>query len=700
MSNNTNMKLRFNIITTITYIIGIILIIQLFNLQIVKGEQYTKQSNTRLTREARLEAARGEFLSRTGDPLIVSNTQVDLEIYKTKISEDELNEAILNIVKVLEKYNVNYIDKFPINIETKEFKITGNELNEFLSRYKLNQNSSVDDVMTYFKEMYSIKKEDINEIRKIIAIRYAITIEQYSSTKSIKIAENIPSEAVAIFSEQGDKFPGINLPTKSQREYPQGTLASHILGYVGNITEEEYDKNKEKYESTDMIGKTGVEYAFEDFVKGKDGIKQIDMDIEGAITNEYIQEEAIAGADVILTIDANLQKITEDALAKNIQKIANGDFGTAYKTNSGAAVVMKVDTGEILAMASYPNYDPSQFIGGISIRNWNSYVNDKSKPLMNKATQLSYSPGSIFKMITGIAALETGNVTVGEKFYDTGIYTKYPATPMKCWYYSDYHVGHGWVNVTQAIEKSCNYYFYEASDRMGIDNLVKYAQYFGLGYKTGVELPDETSGVLASKETKAKLHPEDSNWNPGNTLNSAIGQGDNEFSPLQMTRYISMLANGGKDIDVTLVNSIIKPDGRKYSKEEIDAAINTKLGLTQINKEKLNIKPENVQPVLDGMKSVTGDSGGTAYGRFKDFDIAVGGKTGSAEAPNNKVHGWFAGFAPFDNPEIAVVVMVDNGGHGNYTAEAVVDIMEEYFGMNVKNVEEDITALPYTESFN
>ena len=673
---------------------------QLFNLQIVKGEEYIKQSNTRLTRESVLEAARGEFLSRTGDSLIVSNTQIDLEIYKTKIEDDELNDSILNMINVLERFNVKYVDKFPVNIENKTFKIKDEALSSFLETYKLEKNSSVDDVMQYFKKRYKIKNEDILEARKIISIRYAITIEQYSNTKSIKIAENIPSEAVAIFTEQGDKYPGINLPTKSQREYPEGTLASHILGYVGSISPEEYNKNKDKYQANDMIGRTGVEYVFEDFVKGTDGIKQIDMDIDGVITNEYIEKEAVAGSDVILTIDANLQRITEEALAKNIQKIQTGDFGTAYKTSSGAAVVMKVDTGEILAMASYPNYDPSHFIGGITTSNWDGYMKDEGKPLINKATQLSYSPGSIFKMITGIAALENASVSATEKIYDTGVYTKYRATPMKCWYYSDYHVGHGWLNITQAIEKSCNYFFYEASDRMGIDNLVKYARHFGLGYKTGVELPSETSGVLASKETKAKLHPNDSNWNPGNTLNSAIGQGDNEFSPLQIAKYISMLANGGKEIDVTLVNSIIKPDGSKFEQKDIDNIINKKLGLEEINKEKLNIDPKNVQPILNGMKSVTGDSGGTAYGRFKDFNIEVGGKTGSAEAPNNKVHGWFTGFAPFDNPEIAVVVMVDNGGHGNYAAEAVVDIMEEYFGMNVKNVKEDITAIPYTESFN
>ena len=210
-----------------------------------------------------------------------------------------------------------------------------------------------------------------------------------------------------------------------------------------------------------------------------------------------------------------------------------------------------------------------------------------------------------------------------------------------------------------------------------------------------LELKGETAGVLASKETSSA---KGKTWNPGDTLNAAIGQGDNEFSPLQMAKYISMLANGGKKVDVTVVKTIRNADGTEASRADINKFINAKLGLEEDTTGDLNIKPENLKAVLEGMRSVTQDEGGTASVRFKNFNIEVGGKTGSAEAPNNKVNAWFAGFAPFDDPEIAVVVMVENGGHGNYTAEAVRDIMAEYFGMNVQNVSEDVTAVPYTAS--
>ena len=422
------------------------------------------------------------------------------------------------------------------------------------------------------------------------------------------------------------------------------------------------------------------------------------MAVDGTITAEYTAEEAIAGSDVVLTIDANLQKITEQALEANIKKIASGGFGTAYDTNAGSCVVMNVKTGEILAMASYPNYDPADFVGGISTDKWNQYNTDSAKPLMNKAVQNSYAPGSIFKMVTAIAGLESGAITRTEKINDTGQYIKY-GEKWPCWYYTDYHVGHGRLNVSQAIERSCNYFFYETGDRMGIETLAKYARYFGLGVKTGVELPSETSGAMATPEYAQTVGV---TWTKGQTINASIGQGLDNFSPLQMAKYISMLANGGNDIDVTIVKSIIKPDGTEASRDEINNFVNQKLGLVNEEGEDITISQETMNAVLEGMRSVTTDETGTAYSRFQDFGIAVGGKTGSAESydddGNEIVNAWFAGFAPYDDPEIAVVVMVENGGHGNYTAEAVVEIMEEYFGMNTQEVQEDMSAVNYNQS--
>ena len=580
-----------------------------------------------------------------------------------------------------------------------QYTIADTNLSNWKSNNGIDENATAEEAFYKFKDKYKIQNTDISEIRKIIAIRYAIVQEGYSSTKSLTIAKDIPREAVAEFSEEGDEFPGINISVQPVRQYKQGTLASHILGYASKIGSEEYQKKKDEYNQNDIIGKTGIESVFEKYLKGKNGTKQIDMAVDGTITAEVVEREAVAGSNVVLTIDSQLQKIAEQALKDNIEKIKNGGFGKSYDAKGGSCVVMNVKTGEVLAMASYPDYNPQSFADGISSEEWKSYNENKSYPLLNKCIQSAYEPGSIFKMVTAIAGLESGNISLTEKINDTGVYKKYGAE-WKCWYYTDYHRGHGYLNVIGAIEKSCNFFFYETADRMGIDTLDKYAKYFGLGRKTGIELPSETAGTLASKDYVKSIK---GSWNPGDTINAAIGQGYNKFTPLQMTKYISMIANGGNNVDVSIVKTIQNADGTEVSKNEINQYVKEKLGLTEENNENTTLNKDYVNAVREGMKSVTSGESGTAYVRFKDFNIKVGGKTGSAEAgkdANGKdiVNAWFAAFAPYDDPEIAVVVMVENGGHGNYTAEAVRNIMAEYFGMNTQNVTEDMQAVSYTES--
>ena len=697
--NKKSINFRYNIATIFTYLIGIILIVQLFNLQIVHGAKYREESNTRLTRESVLEADRGEILDRSGNVLVSSSQKFNLELYKSKIDTDTLNESILKIIQVLEKYDVSYTDSFPININPFGYTISDTSLSNWKKNNNIDSDATAEEAFYKFKDKYKIKNEDITEVRKIIAIRYAIVKEGYSSTKALTIAKDIPREAIAEFSEKGDDFPGINITVQPVRQYKEGTLASHILGYASKISDTEYQQKKDTYNQNDIIGKTGIEYLLEEYLKGKDGIKQIDMAVDGTITAEVVEKEAVSGSNVVLTIDSKLQKIAEEALKDNIEKIKSGGFGKAYEAKGGSCVVMNVKTGEVLAMASYPDYNPQSFANGISSEEWKSYSENKSYPLLNKAIQSAYEPGSIFKMVTAIAGLESGNITLTERINDTGQYIKY-GEKRNCWYYTDYHTGHGPLNVIGAIEKSCNYFFYETADRMGIDTLDKYASYFGLGKKTGIELPSEVSGTLASKEYVKSIN---SSWNPGDTINAAIGQGYNRFTPLQMTKYISMIANGGNNVDVSIIKTIQNSDGTEVSQEEINKFVNEKLGLTEENNENINLNKDYINAVKEGMKSVTSGESGTAYVRFKDFNIKVGGKTGSAEAgkdSNGKdiVNAWFAAFAPYDDPEIAVVVMVENGGHGNYTAEAVRNIMAEYFGMNTQNVTESVQAEAYTES--
>lgn len=695
-SNKTaNIKLRFNIATTIVYIVGIILLLQLFNLQIIHGKEYREESNTRLTRESTLKATRGSITDRSGNVIATDSMGFRLDLYKSKLDNDALNESILKIVQVLESNQDSYTDNFPISINPFNYTISDTRLAQFKKDNKIDENASAEEAFYVMKEKYGITNDSIEDTRKIMTIRYNIATQGYSNTKAVTLADSISRESALVFNERSAEFPGINVVVQPVRSYPSGSLAAHIVGYTGKINEDELKTRKDTYTADDTIGKTGIESVFEEYLKGQDGTKQIDMTVDGTVTEEYVTEEAVKGSDVVLTIDANLQKVTEEALANNINKIRSGGFSEQYDAIAGSAIVMNVKNGEILALANYPTYNPQDFVGTMSTDTWNRYFNSEEKPLYNIAIQGSYAPGSIFKMVTAIAGLETNAITTKETINDTGVYYLGDGQ-WRCWYYTDYHRGHGRLNVTGAIQKSCNYFFYETGNRMGIDNLVRYAKYFGLGTKTGVELPSETAGTLASQETKAAKE-NGASWYPGDTLNAAIGQGYNSFSPLQMTKYISMVANGGNAIDPTVIKTIIKPDGSEVSKEEIKQFSDQKLGITEDDSvEELTIKQENIVAVKEGMRSVAMEQGGTAYSIFRNFNIEVGGKTGSAEA-GNKVNAWFAGFAPFDDPEIAVVVFVENGGHGNYTAEAVRDIMAQYFGMNTNQVQEDMTAVPYTE---
>ena len=266
-------KFRYNVMTVFTYIIGIVLIAQLFNLQIVHGAEYREQSNTRLTRETTLEAARGSILDRSGTVLASTDMRFSLELYKTKIDDETLNNSILGIIQVLEKYGISYDDDFPISINPFAFTIEGETLQNWKETYELDENITAEQAFYVFKDRYEISNTDINEIRKIICIRYQITTEGYSSTKALTIAENIPREAVAEFSENSDKYPGTNIVVESVREYTQGSLAAHVIGYASKISSEEYQERKDTYSQNDIIGKTGIESVFEEYLKGKNGCR-------------------------------------------------------------------------------------------------------------------------------------------------------------------------------------------------------------------------------------------------------------------------------------------------------------------------------------------------------------------------------------------------------------------------------------------
>lgn len=687
-----NIRLRFNLLSFAIYIIGIILLLQLFNLQIINGATYRETSNTRLTRESTLYAARGDITDSSGNLLATVEVGYSVELYKTKSDDATLNQVILNIINTLEENGDSYTDTFPITINPFSYTFTTQEkLVAWLQTYKLDSNTTAEEAFEYFKNKYGIETDNVEDARKIIVIRYRISTEGYSSTKSISIADNISEKSVSIFSEQNSLYGGLTIVTKATRTYPNGSLASHILGYIGKISDTEYaTKKSEGYTINDYIGKTGIESLFEKYLRGTNGTKQIDMDVDGTITDEYTEEEAIQGATITLTIDANLQAVTEQALQDTINKI---NSEKKYTATAGAVVVMNVKNGEVLAMASNPDYEPSLFINGISNEQYSAY--NEVGAMYNRAISGVYAPGSTFKMLTAIAALQEGAIKTTEKINDSGPYPlgHHPA----CWLYNQSRRTHGYLNVTDALKKSCNYFFYESGYRVGIEQIDRYAKYFGLGVKTGIELPNEKAGTLASPEVSAA---KGETWSVGYTLNAAIGQGDHSFTPIQMAKYISTLVNGGDSVDPTIIKYIKTQEGIEISKAEIQEYTRGILGYTEEEVEELEISQEYIDVILEGMRDVTSESGGTAYAIFKDFNITIGGKTGSAQTGTGITNAWFVGFAPYDDPEIAIAVIIEGGGTGTNAAYAARDVIAQYFGMNEDDIVEDVTAIPYTEQQN
>ena len=375
-NNETN--LRYNILIVIVYIIGFLLLLQLFNLQILNGDEYRNMSSARLTRETTVYADRGEILDRNGVKLVTTSTGYSLDLYKTTTDNDELNKNILNIIHVLEENGDSYVDNLIIDVNPFKFS-TENEdtIKKWKKNNGINEEYNAEQCFNYLKEKYEIKIDDVAEAKKVMAIRYEITQNGYSTIKPVEIANNITKNSILKFSEENSSFSGIDIITKPVITYNNGSLASHVLGYCGKITQSELENVGDDYDKNEIIGKTGIQYVFEKYLRGKNGKRQIDMDIKGNITGEYITEEPVVGSDVELTIDANVQSVAETALKSDIEKIANGGYAEKFDAKAGAVVVMNTKTGEILALASYPDYEPQLFVNGISTEKYNDYITEQ-----------------------------------------------------------------------------------------------------------------------------------------------------------------------------------------------------------------------------------------------------------------------------------------------------------------------------------
>lgn len=669
----------------VVIVISVIFIATLFNLQIVNGENYREQSEKRMLRTKNITAPRGEIYDRNGVILATNKLSYDVELYKVRVNTKEQNDGILRLVEILNENSDKVYSTFPVNDDLNGFNFENDEEEQkWKKEMKLDSTLTFDQVIDKYIEKYELQDYSDNRLNqiKMIEIKYEANLNGYSLFNSATIAKDISQKSVAKIGEEKYKIYGISIVSVPKRYYPNGNLLSHTIGYVSKISSTEYEKKKEQgYNVNSVIGKAGIEQSFEKYLRGNDGVIKEETDTLGNVSSQTETTEAKSGDNVTLTIDYRLQKVAEESLLNTINGLQNGTLvGKKFSdANAGAVVVLDVDSGEVLASASYPTYDINSLIGGISIKDWNALQNNSLHPMLNRVVSGIYSPGSTFKMLVGMAGLMNGKITVDEKYYDPGIYP-YGYHP-KCWLYTDRHMTHGWINIEGAIKGSCNCYFYEVGRRIGISEIVKYAKLFGLGQKTGIELSGEAAGTIAGADDKSEDGLK-SPWYLGDTLSAAIGQSGSSYTPIQLANYIATIANGGKLNKVSLIKSVDNEvAGTSESLADINKYTSEYTGVNFEEKD-LNINSEYIDAIKKGMLSVTSETGGTSYIVFKNSDIQVAGKTGTAQVPNGNNNGIFVGFAPYDNPKIAVVAVIQHGGEGTYTANVVKPIMEEYFNID------------------
>ncbi len=689
-----DIRSRFFILKLICFIMLAALIIKLVQLQIVEGEQYSQLSKDRISTTFVEEAPRGEIKDRYGVSLVTNEIGYSLQISKSDKENDDFNAMLLELVGILDDYNCDYTDTLPISDYPYEFTFDDTE-NSFdvekeewfearsKSFSKLDDDMSASEVITYLMDRYGISPQySDTEIRKLAGIRYEGEIRGYSQSSPFTLCDDIPVEAVTQIKERQADFPNVMVTNTYVRKYNYGSLAAHILGRIGKINESEYEENKDNgYSYNDVIGKQGIEKFAESYLRGTDGTIGTVKASDGTDITIAEDNEAVPGNFVVLTIDSKLQKAAEDSLEKNITAIreaSSGENKTGQDASAGAAVVIDVRNGDVLACASYPTYDPNEFNSLYS-----ELSSDETKPLWNRAVSGTYTPGSTFKPLIAIAALETGIISVNEKIEDQGVFSKYRDYQPRCWIWTDYHMTHGSINVTTALEVSCNYFFYEVGDRMGIDTIDEYAQSFGLGEYTGIELPEESKGQVASPEYKESVVESvtEKSWFAADTLQAAIGQSYNMFTPVQLANYAATIANGGTRYMVNLIKSINSSvDGSVIKETEPKI------------EEQINISESTLSAVKQGMKKVADE--GSARNIFNDYPIQIAGKTGTAQVGSQKSNNaLFVAFAPYDNPEIAVAIAIEQGVAGTNAATAAKEIFDAYFGLSSEDEESgsDIT---------
>ncbi len=524
----------------------------------------------------------------------------------------------------------------------------------------------------------------LKKVSDLTGLNMDILRENYNRGKSKKssaiiLKRNISAEIWVVVEENSHDLPGILVKEATIRDYIHGDLAAHVLGYVGEINLEELKRLTKvgyDYKGGDIVGRTGLEKEYEVYLKGINGIEQFEVNSSGERIRSLGIKPPVAGNDLILNIDLNLQQYVEELLLEHflhLRKIAEEE-PDLFPPAGAAAVIMNPNSGAILAMVSLPTYDLNKFARGISDEEFRVLSTNPLKPLENRPIRYAVNPGSIFKLVTGTAAIEFLGIKADTLFTDKeGVYR------ISEWEYRNWHKdGDGQLDFTKAIARSNNIVFYELGHRLYNkyrgEKLAWTARQYGFGSITGIDLPGEVGGLVPDNEWKLKK--EGTIWYPGNSLHLSIGQ-IVETTPLQLLTMVSAIANGGKLYRPFLVDKIINSDGEVV--KDIKPEVNRELPFTQ----------EAFRILRQGMIEATNKSFGTAAATFRDFPIKVAGKTGTAQTSRTGAnHGWFAGFSPVDEPEIAVLIFLEGGNSSRYTLPIAADIFRKYFGIEPENLEQ------------
>ena len=670
---------RRRLIVVLSFLAAVLVFfgVMLFNYQIVNGDEYRALSVAGTAKREVVETSRGIITDRNGKVLVSNRLAYTLKFSDSDFGKDQAacNDAVWRLIELCQAEGVEWIDPLPLTAEapyTLSTETPGETFINWLKSSKLaytgestvTLTASSDEVMAALRKVYAIADGYTDQQARLIAgVRYGAKI-----SGGYVFAEDVP---VRVISQVVDgHYAGVSTGTSSQRVY-NTTYAAHILGRVSRIFAEDWDNYKDKGYSMDaLVGKGGVEEAFESYLHGTNGVKLVTTDKNGKVTGELYAKEPQPGNTVALTIDLDLQKVTEDSLAEKIGSMEKRDG----LTRGGAAAVVSVGTGEVLALASYPTYDLSQW--DEMYDTWNK--DTVGRPMFNRATDGTYAPGSTFKLCSAVAALESGIVTPSTTIVDRGIYTYYTFPQPKCWIYNSYGGTHGAVNVSQAITVSCNYFFYEVGRLMGIKTLDSYATQFGLGQHTGIEIGD-SAGVLASPEYAEKIGE---TWTDGQTITAAIGQSYNLFTPLQLANYVATLVGGGDHYEAHLLKS-----AKSFDNSSVVYAYNK----APINH--VDMADSTLEAVKKGARGLA--TGSLSY-VFRNCVVDVGCKTGTAETSQKLTNGCFVAFAPYDDPQIAVCVVAEQGGGGANLAPVALDIINAYFSSasTTETIEGENSMLP------